>query len=189
MRTQELVGWVIDDNGRSRADAIGALRSIGIEAIGLAAETELDAALAAASISSHAPDLIVLDLRLPWADEATLVENALACGLACLQRLKTTEVTSNTPVIVFSAFVDDELVRSQLRPYAPAAIIDKTDEDRLERLPIVMDNVLPNRPVRTRETVRRIALTGEHQVLRAGALIGAITAIATIVALVVRWIW
>lgn len=180
------VGWVIDDNGRSRADAIAMLGDLGIRAVGLATKADFEAAVQDVSSAKSAPDVIVLDLRLPWEDEAILVENALAGGVACLERLKASGATRQTPVIVFSAFVDDELVRAQLRPYAPAAIIDKAASDRL---PLVVDNVLPNRPPPPRDVMKRVVAKGEHQVLRAGALIGAVTGIVTLVALVLRWLF
>jgi CheY-like chemotaxis protein len=177
VRRTSPTAWVVDDNGKSRADACDALRSIGVHATPIVSDDEFLNALATASGSAPAPDLVVLDLRLPWGDEASLVQNALVAGLTCLQRLREAPATRHVPVIVFSAFVDDDLVKNQLRPYRPAAIIDKLEK---ARLPVVAENVLPDRAMRTRDVVQRLGLKGEHQVVRVGALIGAVTAIVTL---------
>jgi CheY-like chemotaxis protein len=187
MGNDELTAGVVDDNETSRVLVSAVVRKLGVRPTGIATEAAFLRALATASGSTPAPDLVVLDLYLPWRDKALLAENRLAGALACLEKLKGAAATRGVPVVIFSAFAQDDLVKEQLRPYQPAAIIDKSENSA--RLLMVIDNVLPNRPRRTRDVVRRFGLAGEHELLRISALIGALTAILTLVGILVRWFW
>jgi CheY-like chemotaxis protein len=183
--SDEARAWVVDDNGRSRADAAASLRSIGVRSIPIATRAEFLARLAQAGDTESVPDLVVLDLRLPWEPEDELVDNPLVGGIRCLRELQSEHATARVPVVVFSAFVEDELVRAELRPYEPAAIVDKIDPTRLA---VVADNVLPSRKPRVRDHARSFGQKSERQLLRIAGLIGAFTAIAGFLALVINWL-
>lgn len=66
------------------------------------------------AIDRQRPDLIILDLMLPWAS-----------GVQVLHELVSYKDTATIPVILFSAALPDELDDETLRAYGVVAALDK----------------------------------------------------------------
>jgi DNA-binding response OmpR family regulator len=66
-------------------------------------------------IDQQRPDIIVLDILLPWAN-----------GIQLLHELVSYEDTAKIPVILFSAALPDDLGEDVLRAYGVVATLDKT---------------------------------------------------------------
>lgn len=67
------------------------------------------------SIDAQRPDLIVLDMMLPWVS-----------GVQLLHELVSYEDTASIPVVLFSAALPDNLDEETLRAYGVVAALDKT---------------------------------------------------------------
>jgi len=67
------------------------------------------------AIDSSRPDLIVLDMMLPWAS-----------GVQVLHELVSYEDTATIPVVLFSAALPEGLDEETLRAYGVVAALDKT---------------------------------------------------------------
>ncbi|HKX24569.1 MAG TPA: response regulator [Candidatus Saccharimonadales bacterium] len=67
------------------------------------------------AIDNARPDLIVLDMMLPWAS-----------GVQVLHELISYEDTASIPVVLFSAALPDSLDDETLRAYGVVAALDKT---------------------------------------------------------------
>ncbi len=67
------------------------------------------------AIDAKRPDLIVLDMMLPWAS-----------GVQVLHELVSYEDTATIPVVLFSAALPDSLDDETLRAYGVVAALDKT---------------------------------------------------------------
>lgn len=66
-------------------------------------------------IDQKQPDIIVLDVLLPWAS-----------GVQLLHELVSYDDTARIPVILFSAVLPDDLDAETLRAYGVVAALDKT---------------------------------------------------------------
>jgi CheY-like chemotaxis protein len=141
--------------------------------------------LATVGTIETSPDIVILDLRLPWAAPAALADNAISGGLDCLQLLRQEPSTSNVPVVIFSAFVHDDLINSQLLAYQPLSLVDKLEPDRLR---LVVENLLPSRRLDVVDQLSRMGTMGERRLLRLAAIIGALTTIVTLIVLLLRLI-
>jgi DNA-binding response OmpR family regulator len=69
---------------------------------------------AMASIDRSRPDVIMLDMLLPWVS-----------GVQLLHELAGYEDTAGIPVVLFSAALPDDLDESTLRAYGVVAMLDK----------------------------------------------------------------
>lgn len=70
---------------------------------------------AMASVDQKQPDVIVLDILLPWAN-----------GIQLLHELVSYDDTARIPVVLFSAALPDNLDEAVLRGYGVVATLDKT---------------------------------------------------------------
>lgn len=134
---------------------------------------------------NQAPLLVVLDLRLPWFDQTDLLQDAMLAGFWCLDRLREEPNTARVPVVVHSAFIEDAAVADRLGAYSGITVVDKVHASRLET---VVDNLAPatEGSVRRLRSLRDWTRSGERTLVRVGAVAGAITAGAALVALAVK---
>ena len=66
------------------------------------------------AIDAHRPDIIVLDMMLPWVS-----------GVQLLHELVSYEDTARIPVVLFSAALPEQLDAETLRAYGVVATLDK----------------------------------------------------------------
>lgn len=182
MNDPRRLAWVVDDDAHSRADVQETLRVLKFRRVSASSQSEFVHLLEDVADGIAAPpDLVVMDLRLPWAEEAVLVRNPLAGGQGCLGLLRQEPLTSNVPVIVYSAFVRDDLISRELIPYQPLIVVDKVES---ARLPLVVKNLVPVRQLSLVARVTRFVASGERRWLRVAAVVGPVFAIvAAVVAL------
>ncbi|MFE5298562.1 two-component system response regulator [Streptomyces sp. NPDC056632] len=178
------LAWLIEDHPRVREETSSALRSLGLDVCELANQEQFVQTLASSELAEATPRVVVLDLRLPWADTSTLAANAMVGGIGCLELLRQEPLTASVPVIVYSAFVHDPAVYELLAPHQPLTIVDKMEPDRLR---VVIENVLPEVRPAFIYGLHRLGKLGERRVLRIGALAAAIAAIITLIALISKW--
>lgn len=178
--------WLIEDNARVRADVSATLRSAGFDVQELASQGSFVLALSRVEMATASvPRVLVLDLRLPWGEDFDLAENAMAAGLWCLELLRQEPLTASVPVVIYSAFVRDELVSEKLAPHQPVTVVDKMEPDRLR---VVIENLLPGLQPKLPWRLKRFGKRGENRLLRIGALSAAIVAIAGVITLAIHWI-
>jgi CheY-like chemotaxis protein len=177
------LAWLVDDNAYDRANARDLLRARRLDYVEIGSREAFQSALDDSRNGvTESPDIVILDLRLPWTDDSTLAVNAMSVGLECINLLRAEPSTAGAPIVVFSAFVEnDELVRSYLYDYQPLTIVDKIQQSSLF---LRVDNLLPTRRQRRRDIVVRWAQRHERSLLRIGALAAAVVAIGTLVAAV-----
>jgi len=176
------IAWLVEDNPRAIVETSSLLRRLRLSVVRIESQSDLLDKISELSYEM-APVVVVLDLRLPWADEKTLANNALAGGLDCLELLSRESVTQSIPVVVYSSAVYDDLILAAVRPFHPAAIVDKNDEGRLRS---VLENMFPSSGVR-RKTARLYAFLFETRVLRVARWVRAATAIGAAIAAVAKF--
>jgi CheY-like chemotaxis protein len=179
------IAWVVEDNEKSLADVAKTMRQAGLRVREIPTQERFVEILATVGTIETSPDIVILDLRLPWAAPAALADNAISGGLDCLQLLRQEPSTSNVPVVIFSAFVHDDLINSQLLAYQPLSLVDKLEPDRLR---LVVENLLPSRRLDVVDQLSRMGTMGERRLLRLAAIIGALTTIVTLIVLLLRLI-
>jgi CheY-like chemotaxis protein len=177
--------WVIEDNAKSRTEANEALRSLAVEPRMITTLEEFATAMSDVSDGGPPPDVVIVDLRLPWADNAQLAANALVDGLSCLTSLRGQPKTAAVPVVIYSAFVHDELVMAELKPHRPFTVVDKLEPARLA---IVVNNLLPDRPARKLDRAKRLGRASEGMLLRVAAAVAAGTAVVGCCLAFARWV-
>lgn len=123
------------------------------------------------------PDLVVLDLRLPWGEESALQASAISGGIGCLELLRQEPATKNLTVIIYSAFLDDERIKEALSGHGPLIIVDKIDQGRLKTK---LENLVSDRRSPYFFRTRRFAKATESTVLRLGAIATAVIAIIAV---------
>jgi len=69
---------------------------------------------AMSSIDQQQPDVIILDILLPWAS-----------GVQLLHELASYDDTAHIPVVLFSAALPDDIDEAALRAYGVVAMLDK----------------------------------------------------------------
>ena len=174
----ERLGWVVEDNPTYRKEIIETLRDVGVRPLELPAMARLIDAIASIGHGASKPDVIVLDLRLPWKDEATLAADATSGGLECLDLLRFDPEIAAVPVVIYSAFVQDELIAKRLRQYQPLTIVDKLEPARLRT---VLKNVLVYQPPRFRRRMKMLLGETEGHLLKiAAAVAGTVTIIGAV---------
>jgi CheY-like chemotaxis protein len=129
----------VEDNAKSLSDVKRMIRRRRLQILGVSTQQQFVEVLSAMGPDRPAPDIVILDLRLPWADQQILAKNAIAGGLGCLELLRQEPLTRDVSVVIYSAFVNDNLITSQLAPLG-VTIVDKTEPERLRS---VVDNMLP----------------------------------------------
>ena len=102
-------------------DILQLLRFV-LEMEGFVVVTARDGAEALEVIASRRPDLIIADLMMPRVS-----------GVMLLQRLKTQAETASIPVVVLSAWGDDEMVRIAIDVGAEAHFSKPFDSGELVR--------------------------------------------------------
>ena len=117
---------VIDDDEMARYLAVHALLSLGFRVIEAA-----DGADGLRSIREQAPDLIVLDLKMPGTD-----------GFVVLDELRREPATASTPVVIQTGMAVSESDRDRLA--SAVAVLDKR-EDGSDALTAVVKTVLADR--------------------------------------------
>lgn len=177
--------WVIEDNAQSRKEASEALGSLAIEPRMITTIEEFETAMSHVSGGAPPPDVVIVDLRLPWADNAQLAANALFGGMSCLTSLRRQPKTAVVPVVIYSAFVHDELVMAQLKPHRPFTVVDKLEPARLA---VVVANLLPDRPARKLDQAKRFGRASEGMLLRLAAVIAAGTAVVGCCVALAQWV-
>jgi|SRR5215813_6718617 len=178
---QERIAWVVEDNAKSLSDVKKVIRRKRLRAREISTQRQFVEVLSTIGSDEPAPDIIILDLRLPWTDPEVLVENAIAGGLGCLELLRQEPLTRNVPVVIFSAFVHDELIYSGLAPL-DVTTVDKMEPDRLRT---VVDNLLPTAHLSLLDKLPSIGKEGEHRLLRTAAVAGAIITLVTLITLLI----
>jgi CheY-like chemotaxis protein len=177
------LAWVVDDHGTDRRIAKELLSSLRLEFREIGSQESFIVALNTAGNTDPTPDVILLDLRLPWADDDTLAANALHAGLGCLALLRQEPATAACPVVVFSAFVRDDGITRALMPYQPLTLVDKS---RPASLVTKVSNLISEDRATMGYRLRRFLTSRERTLIRLGAVAGAIVAIATVVALLAK---
>lgn len=168
--------WLVEDNPDQRAQTVADLRSLKLSVLEIGTLEEFDRRVARTTTGERAPDVVIVDLRLGWSSKDILAVDPIRDGLLCIESLKTNVTTSSTPIVVYSAFVYDELIANRLTPYRPLVVVDKIDRERLK---LTLANLGVARPRNRRLTgIRQAFFAGERRLLRIGALIGAVTVTA-----------
>ena len=173
-RRRRRVAWLIEDNPESIMDASATLRKSGFRTVVIDTLEGFEAHVAGLSKGERELDLVVLDMRLPWTDLSALAQNPFDMGLRCLELLREQPNAAHIPIVVYSAFIDNELVTSQLQPHQPLTLVDKMED---ERLAVVVQNLVPTAKSTYAGQLRRLVKRGESKVLRVGALVAAFTAL------------
>ena len=179
------LAWVVDDHRNDRRAVRDLLAGLRLDFREIGSQEAFIDALNAAGVTDPTPQLVILDLRLPWADDSTLAANALYAGLGCLGLLRQEPATAKCPVVVFSAFVRDEMIAEELAPHQPLTVVDKTEPAALVTK---VANLIPDNQDRMGDRLRRFLTSRERTLLRMGAIAAAIAAIAALVTLVIRWL-
>jgi CheY-like chemotaxis protein len=140
--------WLVDDTRESRREARARLKWLGVRTVNISTQDEFLDHLSGITQATDAPCLVVLDLRLPWADRSQLDANTIAGGVGCLSLLRQEPFTAGVPTIVFSAFIKDALIADQLQQFDNVTLVDKVEPNRLRvaaanLLPDTMTGVLP----------------------------------------------
>lgn len=168
---------MVDDNALSLKETSVRLRKIGFQTKEIADQSGFLEVLGEVAIDS-APSLVVLDLRLPWAVGVS-GPVSIDGGIGCLELLRGEPATAQVPVVIYSAFVDDDLIDAQLRRRGVAAIIDKAVSP--ERLEVVVVNLFPEQRLRGPARAQRLGRQTEQRLLRWGGVAAALAAVATVV--------
>jgi len=173
------IAWIVEDNAKSLSEVKGIIRKRRLQILGIPTQRQFVEVLSAIGPARHAPDIVILDLRLPWDDPSVLAKNAIAGGLKCLGLLRQEQLTRNVPVVVYSAFVHNDLITSQLALYRDVTIVDKTEPERLRS---VVENILPTA---TLSILDKLSSPGWKRawtfVLGLAALAGAVAAVLALV--------
>ena len=159
--------WLVDDNLVDSKRTTGSLGAMGFEVDGLHTEQEFVSNLKQSVRRKVYPDLIVLDLRLPWSTSEQLAVNALTDGLRCMRMIENEPGFTHTAVLIYSAFVKSELVVSHLREFQLAHIIDKRNPEELR---VVVSNLFPNALQSRKSRAGRMTRWTEATLLRVGAI-------------------
>jgi len=173
-----LTAWIVEDNAKSRFEVSEALRAVGALPVVLASQKDFVDALSSVAAGEPPPDLIVLDLRLPWGEESALLASAISGGVGCLELLRQEPTTKDVSVIIYSAFVNDARIKEELSPHEPLIIVDKIDHGRLG---ITLESLISGRRRRSFFQIYRIADIAQGGILRLGAIATALIAIAAII--------
>lgn len=177
--------WIVDDNAKSRADVSDVVRRVRLSPVQLATQSELVDRLTRVSDGERVPAIIVLDLRLPWLAARESNATAISGGLECLALLRQEPSTAQVPVVIYSAFVRDDVINNELRVHQPISLVDK--RDGLPQLRVVLENILPQTATLTRrDRLSRWFATNERLLIRVGSLAAAGTAIWAAVAWIFR---
>ena len=95
--------WLVDDNPELRAQAVADLRSLRLDVLEIGTLDEFDHSIAETASDDHAPDAVIVDLRLGWSTKNLLAVDPIRDGLSCIERLRNTPATSSVAVVVYSA--------------------------------------------------------------------------------------
>ncbi|MDH6247261.1 CheY-like chemotaxis protein [Mycobacterium sp. OTB74] len=174
--------WVVDDNLVDSKRTSNTLDELGFEVVALHAEDAFIRKVEESVRSKDFPDLVVLDLRLPWSSSEQLADDALADGLRCVRTLRSRPGFAHTAVLIYSAFVKHELVESRLREFKLAHVIDKRNP---EDLTVVVSNLFPNTLQTPKSRAGRTARWAEAHLLRISAIVAAVSGIGGFI----LWVW
>ncbi len=176
--------WIVDDNPRSLQEIREALRNLDLEVSELRTQDEFVTALSELQTYRARPDVVVLDLHLPWDGLSKQDSAAELGGIGCLALLRQEEATRDVAVVVYSAFVEgDALIRGRLAQFSGVTLVSKPEKERLRT---VVENLLPYASTRTVWRLLRAGQSGERNLLRLAAIIGAVTVVVGAVLYLLR---
>lgn len=181
-RLQKRTAWLIEDNDEWASAVRRSCSQLGISSREFHSQSDFIDGLAEVETGeSEIPDLAIVDLRLPWASQDDLIDNALIGGIGCLTLLRARPQTATIPIIVHSAFIKDELIGNELLAHQPLTMVDKLDAGRLS---IAIQNLLPGDRIGPVARFRRYARQNEVRLIRIGKVVSAISAISAALVLI-----